>query len=167
MLNKCFFIKVGCAYSHKVVHSEYFIKNPDHYNDKYQTVNGIYEPNCGLDNVHMSYGHDEYLYQVTKDYLPAEALFCIRYHSFYALHRESAYMHLMNDHDHDMMKWVLLRRFKPTTKPSYLSRFIKRYLKEFNPYDLYSKSHDMPDVEQLKPYYMDLINKYFPTKIKW
>ncbi len=101
-----FCVKVGCAYSSKIVHSEYFIKNPDYYNQKYQTTNGIYEPNCGLDNVQLSYGHDEYLYQVTKAYLPAEALFVIRYHSFYALHRENAYSHLTNEQDREMMKFV-------------------------------------------------------------
>ena len=29
---------------------------------------------CGLDHVHLSWGHDEYLYHVVKDYLPDEAL---------------------------------------------------------------------------------------------
>ena len=47
--------------------------------------------------MHLSWGHDEYLYQVVKDYLPEEALYMIRYHSFYAGHREGAYDHLMND----------------------------------------------------------------------
>ncbi len=95
---------VGCAYSKKIVHSEYFVNNPDYYNEKYQTLYGIYEPHCGFDNVHLSYGHDEYLYQVVKNYLPKEALYIIRYHSFYPAHRESEYQHLMNDFDHEMMK---------------------------------------------------------------
>ena len=47
----------------------------------------------------MSWGHDEYLYQILKDYLPKPALYMIRYHSFYAQHREGAYDHLMNDED--------------------------------------------------------------------
>lgn len=34
-------------------------------------------------------------------------------------------------------------------------------------YDLYSKSDDPPTVESLKPYYMGLIEKYFPTEIDW
>ncbi len=116
----------------------------------------------------MSFGHDEYLYQVTKDYLPEEALFCIRYHSFYALHRENAYTHLMNDHDHEMMKSVFSIKFSNYLFLLYNNVVLCcRYLKEFNPYDLYSKSHDAPNIEQLKPYYMDLISKYFPSKIKW
>jgi inositol oxygenase len=37
----------------------------------------------------------------------------------------------------------------------------------FNPYDLYSKSDEKPNINELKPYYLDLINKFFPDKIKW
>lgn len=32
-------------------------------NDKYNTELGIYQPNCGLENVKFAYGHDEYMYQ--------------------------------------------------------------------------------------------------------
>ena len=77
----------------------------------YQTECGIYEPGCGLDHVHLSWGHDEYLYHVVKDYLPEEGLAMIRYHSFYAAHREGAYTHLMNDDDRRRMEWV--RKFNP------------------------------------------------------
>lgn len=57
----------------------------------------------GLDQVHMSYGHDEYLYHVVRPYVPAEAAYIIRYHSFYAAHRENAYEHLYADKDRAMM----------------------------------------------------------------
>ena len=47
-------------------------------------------------------------------------------------------------------------------------------VKAFNPYDLYSKSDNMPKVEDLKEYYMELVNTYFPPRegetervIKW
>ena len=63
---------VGCAYSDKVVYPEYFQENPDFQNAALQTPCGIYEPGCGLEKIHLSWGHDEYLYQVTKDHLPAE-----------------------------------------------------------------------------------------------
>jgi len=136
---------VGCAYSDKVVFPQYFKENPDYTNPKLQTKLGIYTENCGLDNVHMSFGHDEYLYMVTKDYLPEEAQYVIRYHSFYAAHREEEYYHLMNEKDHKMFRWV-------------------RY---FNPFDLYTKSDSVPNVDELKPYYIELINEFFPQKIKW
>lgn len=135
---------VGCAHSDKIVYSEFFAENPDSQNEQYNTKYGVYEPNCGLRNVHMSWGHDEYLYHMTKDYLPEPALYMIRYHSFYAQHRENAYNHLLDDHDHEMFKWV----------------------RAFNPYDLYSKSPKPPVVSELKPYYEDLIAKYLPATVR-
>lgn len=135
---------VGCQHSDKIVYPEFFKDNPDTYDERYNTKYGVYEPNCGLRNVHMSWGHDEYLYHITKDHLPEPALYMIRYHSFYAQHREHAYEHLMDDHDREMFQWV----------------------KKFNPYDLYSKSPNPPVVKELKPYYEDLIAKYLPATIR-
>ncbi|RRT35308.1 hypothetical protein B296_00046093 [Ensete ventricosum] len=46
--------------------------------------------------------------------------------------------------------------------------FIIRYHSFYrNKYDLYSKSKVRVDVEKVKPYYMSLIEKYFPAKLKW
>jgi inositol oxygenase len=135
---------VGCRHSDKIVYPEFFKDNPDFYNEQFNTQYGVYEPNCGLRNVHMSWGHDEYLYHLTKDYLPEPALYMIRYHSFYAQHRENAYDHLLDDHDREMFAWV----------------------RKFNPYDLYSKSPAPPNVAQLRPYYEDLIAKYLPSTLK-
>ena len=45
------------------------------------TEYGIYEPHCGLDNIMISWGHDEYLYQVLKNHgstIPEEGLAMIR-----------------------------------------------------------------------------------------
>ena len=45
------------------------------------TKYGMYEPNCGLDKVYVSWGHDEYLYQVlkhNKSTLPEEGMYMIR-----------------------------------------------------------------------------------------
>ena len=136
---------VGCKYSDKIVYADFFRDNPDSRNPAYQTENGIYAPGCGLNNVHLSWGHDEYLYNVVKDYLPESALYMIRYHSFYPGHKEGAYAHLMNAHDREMFAWV----------------------RAFNPYDLYSKSHQKPDVAALRPYYEDLIAEFFPTTLQW
>ncbi|MGV3502937.1 MAG: inositol oxygenase family protein [Adhaeribacter sp.] len=134
---------VGCRFSDKIVYPEFFQLNPDNADPRYNTQYGIYSPHCGLRNVDMSWGHDEYLYQLTKDYLPEEALYMIRYHSFYAQHREHAYDHLLDDHDLQMFEWV----------------------KKFNPYDLYSKSPKPPVISELKPYYEDLIAKYLPAEV--
>jgi inositol oxygenase len=135
----------GCRYSDAVVFPEFFPLNPDHADPALQTENGIYEPGTGLDNVHLSWGHDEYLYHVVKDHLPDEALYMIRYHSFYAWHREGAYTHLTDDRDRALLPWV----------------------RKFNPYDLYSKTDEKPDVAALEPYYHDLIAEFFPPKLRW
>jgi len=136
---------VGCQHSDKIVYPEYFAANPDAKDERFNTKYGVYEPNCGLRNVHMSWGHDEYLYQMTKNYLPESALYMIRYHSFYAQHREHAYNHLMDEHDHEYFKWV----------------------KVFNPYDLYTKSPKVPDWKELRSYYEDLAAKYLPATLKF
>ncbi len=135
----------GCAYSPKIVFQKFFEANPDFKNPAYQTRLGIYEEGCGLDNVDISWGHDEYIYQVCKDYLPKEGLAMLRYHSFYPWHREGAYEYLLNDEDRALLPWV----------------------QKFNPYDLYTKSHTKPDAQALWPYYDDLIREYFPEKIRW
>jgi inositol oxygenase len=136
---------VACAWSDQIVYSEYFQNNPDRNVPEYQTKFGIYEPNCGLENVHMSFGHDSYINEVVKTYLPDEALYMLRFHSFYPWHRHGSYAHLMNDKDAVMLEWV----------------------KKFNPYDLYSKGHSKPNLQELKPYYDDLFAEFLPEKLDW
>ncbi len=136
---------VGCAWSDKIVYREFFEANPDSANPLLQTQNGIYQEHCGLDNVLLSWGHDQYLYEVVKDYVPREAAWAIRYHSCYPVHRDGAYTHLLGEQDDELLKCV----------------------RAFNPYDLYSKSDVKPDLEQLKPFYQELISEFFPPKIRW
>src|SRR5215510_4788852 len=70
---------VGCAWSNEIVFPEYFRNNSDTNVPEYQTNFGMYEPNCGLENVHMSFGHDGYIAEVMKPYLPDEALYMLRF----------------------------------------------------------------------------------------
>ena len=109
------------------------------------TEHGIYEPHCGLDNVHISWGHDEYVYHVFKNHLPKGGLYALRYHSFYPWHKEGAYAHLTNENDREALKWV----------------------KAFNRFDLYSKGDARPDVKGLTPYYKDLIDEFVPGTFRW
>ncbi|KAK2783646.1 hypothetical protein FQN53_009098 [Emmonsiellopsis sp. PD_33] len=139
---------VGCAFDEQIIYPDTFAGNPDFGHEVYGTKFGIYAPNCGLENVMLSWGHDEYLYNVvkTQSTLPKEALAMIRYHSFYPWHTGGAYRHLMNEEDHEMLKAV----------------------QAFNPYDLYSKTDDVPNIEELKPYYLELIDEFFPHRIvRW
>ena len=43
---------------------QYFKENPDYNNPAYNTKLGIYSEGCGLENVLMSWGHDDYMYMV-------------------------------------------------------------------------------------------------------
>lgn len=136
---------VGCKFSDRVVYSEFFAANPDADNARFNSRLGVYEEGCGLRNVALSWGHDEYMYHRMKDYLPEPALYMIRFHSFYAWHRENEYDYLCDDHDREMLPWV----------------------QAFNPFDLYSKSPTPPDWKALRPYYEGLINKYLPAELDW
>jgi len=140
---------VGCEYANSIVYRNTSFKdNKDLNNPKYNSKCGIYEENCGLENVFMSWGHDEYMYQVLKGNnttLPEEGLYMIRFHSFYPWHTGCDYTHLCNNKDREMLPWV----------------------QEFNKFDLYSKSDELPDIDALKPYYQSLIDKYMPGTLKW
>lgn len=136
---------VGCRYSSKIVFPQFFADNPDSRDARLQTRLGVYEEGCGLDRVHLSWGHDEYIYQIAKPYLPKEALYMLRFHSFYPWHREGEYDCLCTNEDRGMLKWVL----------------------DFNQYDLYTKSHEKPAAAKLRPFYEELIAEYFPPKLRW
>jgi inositol oxygenase len=97
----------------------------------------------------MSWGHDEYFYSVlqrTVNHLPAEALYIVRFHSFYPWHTPRngirGYEELANKVD-----WLRLP-----------------LLKAFQKSDLYSKKAAMPDQEQLKNYYLELLERYVPGR---
>jgi len=139
---------VGCKFQEANVFHELFKENPDSKDSRYNTDNGVYEPGCGLQNIHMSWGHDEYMYQVclgNKCTLPLAALYMIRFHSFYPWHRSGAYKQFENAQDKENIKWVL----------------------EFNKFDLYSKENAEVDVAALKPYYEKIAKKYFGDKVRF
>jgi len=139
---------VGCKPADSCVFVETFADNPDMADPRFNTLYGIYAPRCGLDNLTMSWGHDEYMYRVLKhngSKLPEAGHKIIRYHSFYPWHTYGSYRHLCNDDDQETLEWV----------------------ERFNPFDLYSKGDDVPDVAAIKPYYQALIDKYLPGVLEW
>lgn len=136
---------VGCAFSDAIVFPELFEANPDRGHPEFSSLPGIYEPGCGLDRVLLSWGHDEYLYHVLREHLSTEALGIIRYHSFYAAHQGRAYDLLMSEEDHRTLEHV----------------------RDFNRYDLYSKTTMRPDFEALRPYYEDLVSDFLPDELQW
>lgn len=141
---------VGCAYQSSIVFQETtFQNNPDLMNEVYSTKYGIYHKEIGLENVLLSWGHDEYMYRVLKNHagckIPEEGLYCIRMHSFYPYHTGDDYKYLCDEKDRKMLPWI----------------------KEFNRFDLYTKSDAMPDIEELTPYYQSLCDKYLPGLLKF
>ena len=120
---------LGCAFSEEIIFSGFFSANPDSEEESFRTPLGVYESGCGLGAVTMSWGHDEYIYHVTKDYLPAEAQYMLRYHSFYPWHTCGEYKQFMNDEDKITLEIV----------------------KYFNQFDLYSKEDDI----KISPEYVE------------
>jgi len=141
-------LPLGCQFDSSIVFYDYLKENPDFNNSNYSSKYGIYKEGIGLENVILSFGHDEYMYQVCKQNgstLPPQALQVIRYHSFYPWHTSGAYQYLMNEEDKESLFWV----------------------KEFQKHDLYSKVVEKPNVDELLPYYKGLIEKYFPSTLRW
>ncbi|KAM6384246.1 inositol oxygenase [Alca torda] len=140
---------VGCKVQKSVVFGDTtFRDNPDTRDPLYSTEYGMYQPRCGLENVLMSWGHDEYMYRVMKVNrfaLPKEAFYMVRFHSFYPWHAHGDYLHLCSEEDLRMLPWV----------------------RELNKFDLYTKQEELPDVQQLRGYYQSLIDKYCPGQLCW
>ena len=139
---------VGCQFPKSIVFYDSMRNNPD-YNkyDKY----GIYKKHCGLDNLYLSFGHDEYLYQVLsknkdKHKISNKYMNVIRYHSFYPWHTSGEYRYLMNENDYNILKNAT----------------------DFNKFDLYSKEDtDFVLNNSIIEYYNNLLDKYFPEKLNW
>uniref|UniRef100_A0AC35TTM3 Inositol oxygenase n=1 Tax=Rhabditophanes sp. KR3021 TaxID=114890 RepID=A0AC35TTM3_9BILA len=141
---------VGCYPAASIVYGiESFIGNGDINNPEYNTELGMYEEKCGIDKLLMTWSHDEYLYQVLTNHakcsLPYEALFAIRFHSFYPYHSFGEYTQFETEEN-----------FK-----------LRPAIDMLNSCDLYSKYDEKPDIDALKPYYQSLIDKYIPGIIKW
>ena len=124
-------------------------KNPNYYHPVYSTKYGIYKPGCGLDKLEISFGHDEYLYNVLKNNthgLEERYWDIIRFHSFYPWHTGGDYYYFMNEKDKETLKDIV----------------------KFNSFDLYSKEDEVFQLtDEIKNYYDNLLDKYFPQKLKW
>ena len=134
---------IGCKFDEtNIFYNEgYYKNNIDNKNSKYNSKYGIYTPNCGFDKLLMSWSHDYFLYKIilnSNHSLPKEALYIIRFHSFYPWHNLLGYQHLANDYD-----WLMLP-----------------LLKLFQKADLYSKIKDYPNFQEIQLLYQNLVNKF-------
>ena len=136
---------VGCELPDTCVYPEFNTLNADMHDARYNTPTGIYEKACGLDSLHLAWGHDEYLFQVLSNHkantLPAEAMVMIRYHSFYPWHTGGSYKSLLNDTDAKYLELI----------------------KDFNKYDLYTKSQKIYELDEVRDYYQPIAEKYLGT----
>lgn len=138
---------VGCEFPKTIVYYDTLEDNSDF--NKYDK-NGIYKEQCGINNLLISFGHDEYLYQVLKQNkthkLTERYMDIIRYHSFYPWHSMGEYRRFMNKSDYKKLEDVLM----------------------FNQFDLYSKEDkEFKLTDQIKEYYKNLLNVYFPKELQW
>jgi len=117
--------------------------------ERYSSLLGIYSAGCGLNHVMMSWGHDEYFYQILEGnsgvQLPPEALYIIRYHSYWSWHFGGEYDYLLSEHDRKMLP----------------------FMKMFRECDLYSKDEsNIFSPEAVRPYYEKLMKKYLPEVLQ-
>ena len=138
---------VGCKYPDTIVYYETMKDNPDYnkYDDKC-----IYKEKCGLENLIITFGHDEYLYGVLKynnnlHKMTDRTLNMIRYHSLYPWHTGGSYDDFMGEGDEYILKDVL----------------------EFNSFDLYSKEDPIEINDLVKDYYNKLLDEYFLGELEW
>jgi len=143
---------LGCLFQESNIYYEkkYFKLCPDYKNKDFKTLNGIYKPNCGFENITMTFSHDYYLYNVflkSTHILPDEALYIIRFHSFYAWHTPHnnirSYKNLASELDWKNLP--LLKLFQKT--------------------DLYSKHNELPNIKNLEPFYENILNKYIQNHL--
>ena len=130
-----------------MVYYEHTKNHPDRNSD----LLGIYNMNTGLNNLNISFGHDEYLYQVLKQnsdkhHISEKFWDVIRYHSFYPWHSKNDYIYFMKNKDYEILDNVKL----------------------FNEFDLYSKEDiDLEITDDIKKYYDNLLNEYFKGELQW
>lgn len=106
----------------------------------------------GLDASLVSYGHDEYLFQVLKRspgvLLPPIALRVIRYHSLKGWHTRGQYRELENTADREARP--IVRRFADHD----------RYDREWEPIGaLHAK--------RLRDYYVRIVGQFLPAELLW
>ena len=128
--------------TYEYYHKYYHLKNRSIVEEKNK-------PYIGFDKLVFSWGHDDYLASVltrNKTKLPAEAIYIIKYHSFYSWHSPKkgirGYTHLASDWD-----WYMLP-----------------LLKAFQKADLYSKTRKIPDMNEIRNEYNELLKKYFNSE---
>merc|ERR1712193_256464 len=140
--------------------SQYFSSNPDRRKRVFNQPLGVYQQNCGLDHLRMSWGAPEYLYTVlgrsqtdpaSMLRLPREALFLIRYQRFFSLESSRHYHNFMSQDD--MRCLEMLFHFQK----------IVEEVSSWTPFQVQQKSRqDQANVDYCKT----LTYEYFPRQME-
>ncbi len=140
---------VGCKLPDTCVYPEFNALNPDMDHPVYGTELGAYSQGCGLDQVDLAWGHDEYLYQVLSHHknnkIPEAGMVMIRYHSFYPWHTGGSYTQFTTAKDDQYKQWII----------------------DFNQYDLYTKSQKVYELDEVIDYYAPIAEKYLGSDPIW
>jgi inositol oxygenase len=135
----------ACVYQHKKFHEEN------------TGINGTAPPpeqGCGFGKLTFSWSHDVYLAEVLErsgTLLPPEAIYMVRYHSFYPWHTPPK-------------TWDIASQGRPYD--DYASDFDREmlpYLLVLQKADLYSKTRVMPE----RATYEALVKKYIPNPLRF
>ncbi|MCL4113000.1 UNVERIFIED_CONTAM: hypothetical protein GTU68_043922 [Idotea baltica] len=137
---------VGAKLPDTCVYPEFNALNSDATHPVYGTTLGAYKKGCGLDSVDLAWGHDEYLYQVLNNHqenrIPEAGMVMVRYHSFYPWHTGDSYSQFTTEKDDQYKEWI----------------------KDFNKYDLYTKSQKIYALDEVREYYQPIVEKYLGSE---
>jgi inositol oxygenase len=100
---------VGCSSPASVISSEFRSLNKDNENASYNSLQGMYDAFCGLDQVFLTWSGPEYMAELCRHNgigLPEEALALLRLASFSEWHTKKEYMQLASSADRDIMEFV-------------------------------------------------------------
>jgi inositol oxygenase len=131
---------VGCELSNNYVfYEKTYHKNND------SLLKNTYNDFCGFNNMHFSWGHDEYLASIlekniNKLNLNFEAIYIIRYHSFYSWHSPRNFIRGYTKFASEL-DWKMLP-----------------LLKAFQKADLYSKTREIQSIDKIKKEFKYLDN---------
>jgi inositol oxygenase len=105
---------LGCRFATDIQGAQHFTANPDRRRRIYNSPLGIYQPQCGLESVFMSWQANEYLYLLlllNETKMPPAALFILRHQKFHTL--KTSYSALCSPEN---LSWLpLLSSFRDLT----------------------------------------------------
>jgi inositol oxygenase len=136
----------ACVYQHKKFHEE---------NTAINGTAALPEKGCGFDKIKFSWSHDQYMAMVLErsgTLLPPEAIYMVRYHSFYPWHSPPKTWEMKTPEQRPYNEFA-----------SDFDRAMLPFLHVLQKADLYSKTRVIPE----RAMYEELVKKYFPNPLKF